>query len=515
MPKFFVRDTPEVSYEEVKPYTSVPSPLSLPLIGHTYMLAKKHESGVPYGKEISLLHNDLTQKLGPIYKLNFLGTEILFLSDPKDIGAVYRYDQSEFPKIPMLSKVFGNYKKMSKDIWPTNKGVVGVDGPEWWATRSLMNKYTTRPGVAEYYIPGLEEIADDFVKVCTDNLLDENNETSDNFIHDLYPWGVECIFYTLLKDRLGNVTAEGIKDKSNDTNKITESLDIIITKEFSWLLYSNFWTKYPNLSPSFKRFDAAWRTFVEIAKRHYKTKEEQLANMTAVEIEMGKKHNGVLADLMLEVRGNPEMEDVPFNIFLEGTGAGHETASTMVAYFMYHLALNPDHQQIVYEEIMREIGDKPITPRNLKRLKYFRACSKESQRVNSPFLGVPREITKPIVIRGYQIPPGTVVILNQVTLNQMHTPSPAEFVPERYMRGSNHPLENSVPKFGNLSFGYGRRQCPGRRLVSTYMDVLMIKMLKEFRFEYHKPPVEAEFSKISGLIQTPLSMKLRFIKRNE
>ena len=172
--------------------------------------------------------------------------------------------------------------------------------------------------------------------------------------------------------------------------------------------------------------------------------------MTAKEIEENK-YNGVLADMMLEVQGNPEKEDMPFNIFLEGTGAGHETASTMVAYFMYHLALNPDHQQIVYEEIMREIGDKAITPRNLKRLKYFRACSKESQRVNSPFLGVPREIQDPLVIRGYQIPPGTVVILNQVTLNQMHTPSPAEFVPERYMRGSNHPLDNSVPKLGHLS----------------------------------------------------------------
>ena len=82
--------------------------------------------------------------------------------------------------------------------------------------------------------------------------------------------------------------------------------------------------------------------------------------MTAKEIEENK-YNGVLADMMLEVRGNPEKENMSFNIFLEGTGAGHETASTVAAYFMYDLALNPDHQQIVYEEIMREIGDKPIT----------------------------------------------------------------------------------------------------------------------------------------------------------
>ena len=58
-------------------------------------------------------------------------------------------------------------------------------------------------GVAEAYIPGLEEIADDFIKLCTDHILDENNDTPDNFITELYPFVVECIFYPLLNHRLG------------------------------------------------------------------------------------------------------------------------------------------------------------------------------------------------------------------------------------------------------------------------------------------------------------------------
>ena len=66
-----------------------------------------------------------------------------------------------------------------------------------------MNKYTGRPGAAAAYIPGLEEIADDFVKLCTDHILDENNDTPDNFITELYPWAMECTFYTLLNHRLG------------------------------------------------------------------------------------------------------------------------------------------------------------------------------------------------------------------------------------------------------------------------------------------------------------------------
>ena len=137
-PKFCGEDTTEVSYEKAKPYSSIPSPLSLPVIGSGYLLKMKHESGVPYIKDFSLLTCDLTKKLGSIFKLNLFGFTQLMLSDPKDIAAVFRMESiDEFPKVPS-SSVFGTYKKMSKDLYPSkNKGFVGFDGPEWWETRYL------------------------------------------------------------------------------------------------------------------------------------------------------------------------------------------------------------------------------------------------------------------------------------------------------------------------------------------------------------------------------------------
>ena len=66
-----------------------------------------------------------------------------------------------------------------------------------------MNKYTGRPGALSHYIPGIEEIADDFIKLCNDHLLDENNDTPDNFVKELRPWGLECINYLFLGSRLG------------------------------------------------------------------------------------------------------------------------------------------------------------------------------------------------------------------------------------------------------------------------------------------------------------------------
>ena len=67
----------------------------------------------------------------------------------------------------------------------------------------MVNKCSGRKGVAEAYIPGLEEIADDFIKLCTDHFLDENNDTPDDFVKEVYPWALESMIYILLDIRLG------------------------------------------------------------------------------------------------------------------------------------------------------------------------------------------------------------------------------------------------------------------------------------------------------------------------
>ena len=78
----------------------------------------------------------------------------------------------------------------------------------------MVNKCSGRKGVAEAYIPGLEEIADDFIKLCTDHLLDENNDTSEDFVQELLPWATECMFYILLGIRQGVINGVILPDSS-------------------------------------------------------------------------------------------------------------------------------------------------------------------------------------------------------------------------------------------------------------------------------------------------------------
>ena len=64
------------------------------------------------------------------------------LSDPEHMETVLRsegpnedFPDAEFPKVPMLTDLYGRYKKMSKDLYPTNRGIIGIDGEEWWKAR--------------------------------------------------------------------------------------------------------------------------------------------------------------------------------------------------------------------------------------------------------------------------------------------------------------------------------------------------------------------------------------------
>ena len=84
------------------------------LIASHWKWIPPENSDVPYGKHPALLHHDLTQKLGPVYKLDLFGFKQLMLSDPKDFEAVFRteipnedFPNAQFKKVPILSELYG------------------------------------------------------------------------------------------------------------------------------------------------------------------------------------------------------------------------------------------------------------------------------------------------------------------------------------------------------------------------------------------------------------------------
>lgn len=73
---------------------------------------------------------------------------------------------------------------------------------------------------------------------------------------------------------------------------------------------------------------------------------------------------------------------------------------------LYYLAINPDKQNILREELLKILPEKdsPLTAENMKNMPYLRACIKEAQRMMPVLSGIIRAPTQDIVLSGYHVP---------------------------------------------------------------------------------------------------------------
>ena len=124
---------------------------------------------------------------------------------------------------------------------------------------------------------------------------------------------------------------------------------------------------------------------------------------------------------------------VPVVMALDAIMAGIDTTSSTLAFLLYDLAVNPDHQEKLYNEIVEVVGERgQVTEAKIKKLRYLKACLHESQRMKPAVMGFNRETQQDMVLGGYRIPSGTVVgAMVMLTMNQEDNfPDPHLFRPE-------------------------------------------------------------------------------------
>ncbi|XP_056307241.1 cholesterol side-chain cleavage enzyme, mitochondrial-like [Danio aesculapii] len=96
-------------------------------------------------------------------------------------------------------------------------------------------------------------------------------------------------------------------------------------------------------------------------------------------------------------------------------------------------------------------------------------------------MSLPRFITEDTVIQNYHIPAGTLVQLGVYAMGRDHQffPNPKQYCPTRWINSKRQ-------YFRSLGFGFGPRQCVGRRIAEAEMQIFLINMLENFRFEKQK-----------------------------
>lgn len=84
-------------------------------------------------------------------------------------------------------------------------------------------------------------------------------------------------------------------------------------------------------------------------------------------------------------------------------------------------------------------------------------------------------------------------------------PQSAKFIPERWLNSSNEgsaatgcPSARSANPFIYLPFGFGPRACIGRRFAEMEVEILLTRILRQFKVEWNYAPIKYQI----GLIQT-------------
>uniref|UniRef100_A0A8C9UFS9 Cytochrome P450 1A n=1 Tax=Serinus canaria TaxID=9135 RepID=A0A8C9UFS9_SERCA len=166
-------------------------------------------------------------------------------------------------------------------------------------------------------------------------------------------------------------------------------------------------------------------------------------------------------------------------------GAGFDTVATALSWSLMYVALYPDVQKKIQEELDRTIG-RERRPRLSDRgtLPYTEAFILEMFRHSSflPFT-IPHSTTKATVLNGYYIPKDTCVFINQWQVNHDEAlwKDPSSFRPERFLSAAGAELSRAE---GDkvLSFGLGRRRCLGETIGRWEIFLFLTTLLQQLHF---------------------------------
>ncbi|XP_062621095.1 cytochrome P450 3A19-like, partial [Saccostrea cucullata] len=158
--------------------------------------------------------------------------------------------------------------------------------------------------------------------------------------------------------------------------------------------------------------------------------------------------------------------------------AGYETTANTLSFFVYLLALHPDIQQRVYNEIVSELGDEEPGYDNIGKLQYMEMCINETMRMYPVAARTDRTCVQDTEVNGLKIPKGMQIAIPIWILHHSEKlwEDPEKFDPERF--SAENKAKMNPYKF--MPFGYGPRICIGKRLALIEIKVAMTKLLRQF-----------------------------------
>lgn len=168
------------------------------------------------------------------------------------------------------------------------------------------------------------------------------------------------------------------------------------------------------------------------------------------------------------------------NIFIGGS----DTPSATIIWSMTELIKNPSIMKKAQEEVRSLVRSKgKVEESDLCKLYYLKCVITEVMRLHPivPLLS-PREAMKCCTINNYDIPPGTMLLVNTFAISRDTNvwENPDKFDPERF---SDRLIEFDGLDFKLIAFGAGRKKCPDMKFGLLVVELALANLLCYFNWE--------------------------------
>jgi len=160
--------------------------------------------------------------------------------------------------------------------------------------------------------------------------------------------------------------------------------------------------------------------------------------------------------------------------------AGHETTANALTWCWHLLSQNP----VVADRLHAEVAGTDPTYATLRAYPFATACIAEAMRLYPPAWILEREVTEELVLDGYLIPVGAIVVASQYALHRdpRWWKDPEVYDPARWLDDTGAFDEDAPgqPRGAWFPFGAGARQCIGESFAWTEAALVLARLARQW-----------------------------------
>eukprot|EP00929_Paragymnodinium_shiwhaense_P106050 TRINITY_DN7113_c0_g3_i1.p1 TRINITY_DN7113_c0_g3~~TRINITY_DN7113_c0_g3_i1.p1 ORF type:complete len:502 (-),score=54.27 TRINITY_DN7113_c0_g3_i1:337-1842(-) len=451
------------------PLSEIPGPSQWPVLG-TLPDFIKRGGGKLDNPDLVAIHKSYYNEYGDIYRLRMppFGEHIV-VCDPREYLQIFQMEGAYPPGAAQYAWPFMHYHESNGNH--TIKKIM-LDGEPWHEYRHQLSKDIFAPPAAREYLPAVAEA----VRLAAPSAA-KFEKNFDEYLSRL-AFDMFCALAVGKQAQTTNPEAA----HAADIQFVTDSME-------------GFSMAGQLLSEPHRQWipGGKMNTFLD-HMRSAQARGIDLVEELWDEVKSGKASDKVSHSYMAKLMQRGELsKDELSETLMALLMAGVDTTSYVTAWLLLNLAQYPDKQARLREELTSTLKGADLTADALGSLPYLKACVRESHRYTPPgaFGGV-RKAPKTAVFCGYEIPAGTIVILNQVAFQQdpKRLQGEESFYPERWL-----PEEVSKRKelggdaavldhrLLSAPFGYGARMCLGARVAVLEIQAAACRLVQDYHIE--------------------------------